>query len=326
MSAFRTGPYSRLYPSRSTARKLGVSSVLLTGLIAATIWPLAGTAKVGMTPGVTGHLLVPVLVNGKGPYPFMLDTGADTSAVYTWFASEHRLPVGKTATISGATGDVEETTTRIRSLSLDGWAVRHLDVDTIPDRADGAKIAGIVGADMMMNRLTVMDTGCGTVSLLPRHVNAARIAGRSATLIEAGSIKSGKQLTLPVTVNAVAGVATLDSGARTTMISTTFAKAARIDPGSIAFRDGPPARGAVQTAIPSRIGPIGTVRFPGSIRRNVVVRVVDLPVFDDAGYANGHAFNIGLDMLEGMRITIDYTARRVWIAPSSCLAKRGNRS
>lgn len=326
MLVSRTTPNGRVYPITRTARKLGVCGLVLTALIAISIWPREGTAKVSMKPGITGHLLVPVFVNGKGPYPFMLDTGADTSAVYAWFASEHRLPPGKTATISGATGDVEETTTRVDSLALDGWAIRHFDVDTIPDRTDGVKIAGIVGADLLMDRLTVVDTGCETASLLPRSMNAARIAGRGATLIRAGSIKNGKQLTLPVTVNGVAGVATLDSGARTTMINTIFAKAARIDPGSTAFHDGPPARGAVQTPIPSRIGPIGTVRFPGSTHRNAVVRVVDLPVFDDAGYSNGHAFNIGVDMLHDLRITIDYSARRVWVGPSRCVAKGGGRS
>lgn len=221
----------------------------------------------------------------------------------------------------GATGDVEETTTRVESLTLDGWIVRHLDVDTIPDRADGMKIAGIVGADMLMDRLTVIDTGCETVALLPRSVDAATVTGRSATLTSAGSIEKGKQLTLPVIVNGVAGVATLDSGARSTMINNTFAKAAHVDPVSAAVRDGPPARGAVQTPIPSRVGPVDPVRFPGSTQQNVVVRVVDLPVFDDAGYSNGHAFNIGLDMLHNMRITIDYSARQVWIGASSCVAK-----
>jgi len=320
-----TSPNSRVYRIRPTAGKLGVCGLALTALLASAIWPRDATAEVAMTPGVTGHLLVPVFVNGKGPYAFMLDTGADTSAVYAWFASEQHLPSGKTATISGATGDVEETTTRVESLSLDGRAIHHLDVDTIPDRTDGVKIAGIVGADLLMDRITVMDTGCQTVSLLPRGKNAARLAGHSATLIEAGSIKNGKQLTLPVTVNGVAGVATLDSGARSSMINTTFANAAQIDPGSAAFRDGPPARGAVQTPIPSRIGPIGTVSFPGSTQRNVVARVVDLPVFDDAGYSDGHAFNIGVDMLQAMRITLDYSARRVWIGPSSCVATSGSR-
>ncbi|WP_068832698.1 retroviral-like aspartic protease family protein [Xanthomonas graminis] len=321
MQVSPTSPNNRVHPIRPTAGKLGVCGLALTALIAACLWPRDGTATVAMTPGITGHLLVPVFVNGKGPYNFMLDTGADTSAVYAWFASQQRLPSGKTATISGATGDVEETTTRVASLSLDGRAIQHLDVDTIPDRTDGVKIAGIVGADLLMDRITVMDIGCETVALLPRSTNAARLAGRSATLIEAGSIRNGKQLTLPVTVNGVAGVATLDSGARSSMINTTFANPAQIDPGSAAFRDGPPARGAVQTPIPSRIGPIGTVRFPGSTQRNVVARVVDLPVFDDAGYANEHAFNIGVDMLHAMRITLDYSARRVWIGPSRCVAK-----
>ncbi|QNH21346.1 Aspartyl protease [Xanthomonas sp. GW] len=320
-----TSPNSRVYRIRPTASKLGACGLALIALLASAIWPRDATAEVAMTPGVTGHLLVPVFVNGKGPYEFMLDTGADTSAVYAWFASEQHLPSGKIATISGATGDVEETTTRVESLSLDGRAIHHLDVDTIPDRTDGVKIAGIVGADLLMDRITVMDTGCQTVSLLPRGKNAARLAGHSATLIEAGSIKNGKQLTLPVTVNGVAGVATLDSGARSSMINTTFANAAQIDPGSAAFRDGPPARGAVQTPIPSRIGPIGTVSFPGSTQRNVVARVVDLPVFDDAGYSDGHAFNIGVDMLQAMRITLDYSARRVWIGPSSCVATSGSR-
>ena len=321
-----TSPNSSFFPSRQTARKLGLCGLVVAGMVTVFAWPHGAAAEVAMKTGVTGHLVVPVFVNGKGPYQFMLDTGADTSAVYAWFASDQHLPAGKTATISGATGDIQETTTRVESLSLDGWAVHHLDVDTIPDRADGMKVAGIVGADMLMDRLTVMDTGCGTVALLPRSVDAATVAGRSATLTSAGSIEKGKQLTLPVIVNGVAGVATLDSGARSTMINNTFAKAAQVDPASTAFRDGPPARGAVQTPIPSRVGPVSSVRFPGSTQRNVVVRVVALPVFDDAGYSNGHAFNIGLDMLRTMRITIDYSARKVWIGPSSCVAKNAQAS
>lgn len=130
------------------AKKLGLCGLVLTALIVTAIWPREGTAKVAMKPGITGHLLVPVFVNGKGPYQLMLDTGADISAVYAWFASEQHLHFGKTATISGATGDVEETATQVESLSPDGWAIRHLNVDTIPDRTDGAKIAGIVGADL----------------------------------------------------------------------------------------------------------------------------------------------------------------------------------
>lgn len=290
----------------------------LIALAIAALWSSAVEARVALKPDVTGHLLVPVFVNGQGPYPFILDTGADNSAVYAWFASRQHLARGHTAQISGATGDARETTTRLDKLALDGWTIDHVEVDTIPDRPDGVKIAGIAGADLLMGRLAVLDTGCETMSLLPRRADPARVAGRGATMIQAGSIKGGKQLTLPVTINGVAGVATLDTGARSTMINETFAKAAGVNLASDAFRDGPPARGAVQNPVASRIGPIGTVSFAGLVRQNVVARVANLPVFDDDGYTNGHALNIGVDILRGVRLTVDYSARRFWIAPSSC--------
>ena len=284
----------------------------------AVLWSAGADARVVMTPDVTGHLLVPVFVDGQGPYPFVLDTGADESAVYAWFASQQRLPHGRTARISGATGDAAETTTRLASLSLDGRAIHRVDADTIPDRSDGAKIAGIAGADLLTGRVATLDTGCETLSLAPRGVDAARLAGVGAVLVRAGAIKGGKQLTLPVTLNGVTGVATLDTGVRSTMINSTFAKRAGVDPASATFRDGPPARGAVQNPIASRIGPIGTVSFAGQVRRDVVARVADLPVFDDEGYTDGRALNLGVDLLSGVRLTIDYAGRRFWMAPSSC--------
>jgi len=286
------------------------------------LWSAATEARVALKPDATGHLLVPAFVDGRGPYPFMLDTGADESGVYAWFASEQHLAPGHKAQLSGGTGDAEQTTTLLDKLVLDGRAIRHVDADTIPDRSDGAKIAGVAGADLLMGRLAVLDIGCKTLSLLPRSTNPLRVAGPGATMIQAGAIKGGKQLTLPVTVDGVAGVATLDTGARSTMINNAFAKAAGIDVASGAFRDGPPARGAVQTPIGSRIGPIGTVSFAGLARQNVVVRVADLPVFDDDGYTGGHAFNIGVDILSGLRLTIDYGARRFWVAPSTCPAAK----
>jgi predicted aspartyl protease len=36
-------------------------------------------AEVALTPAGDGHDTVPVFVNGRGPYPFILDTGAEAS-------------------------------------------------------------------------------------------------------------------------------------------------------------------------------------------------------------------------------------------------------
>jgi predicted aspartyl protease len=286
--------------------------------------PLAASGAVKLTPDASGHLLVPVFVNGEGPYPFILDTGADETAVYQWFAEGRHLPKGRTAELSGATGNAQETLRRIDRLSLDEHAIRRVEVDTVPDRSDGARIAGIVGLDVFMGRLLVLDTGCGTAALRPLTVDPAGVAGPGAQMIHAGAIEQGKQLTLPITLNGAAGVATLDTGARSTMINTAFARAAGVDPASAAFKDGAPARGATQIAFGSRIGPIGTVVFGGLTRRNVVARVADLPMFDDHGYVGGRGFNLGVDLLHDVRLTIDYRTRRVWLAPSACSVASGS--
>jgi len=269
---------------------------------------------------VTGHVVVPVLVDGKGPFDFILDTGADESAVFAWFAKALNLPKGRAGELSGATGSAPMTASKVQALTVDGRTLRDIEADTVPDRADGVKIAGIAGVDLMAGRLTVIDFGCKTVALLPLQGAPADIAGPGAVAIKAGSIRDGKQLTLPVTANGAPGVAVLDSGAKATAINLKFALASGVDPLSRAFRDADPTRGATMAPVASRVGPIGTVRFAGLARLGVTARVLDLPYLQSAGLANVPVMNMGLDLLRDTRLTLDYSARRFWLAPSRCPA------
>jgi predicted aspartyl protease len=273
-----------------------------------------------MTWDSTSHVVVPTFVNGKGPFDFIFDTGADESAVYAWFAKSLNLPKGSNRDLSGATGSVEITGARVSKLSVDGHAISNVEVDTLPDRTDGAKLSGVVGVDLMMGRLAVLDFGCGTAALLPLQKVQPEITGKGASLINAGSIKDGKQLTLPITLNGATAVAILDSGARVTQINNKLAIAAGLDPKSSAFREDNPARGATMKAINVRIGPIGTVVFAGITRRDVVARLGDLPFLEEAGLADKPTMNLGVDLLRGTRLTVDYASRRFWLAESSCTA------
>ena len=142
--------------------------------------------------------------------------------------------------------------------------------------------------------------------------------GSHASLVNAGSIPGGKQLTLPVTINGASGLALLDSGARTTLINRLFASAAGLDPESAAFRNGDPARGASQEAVNSRVGMIGTVTFAAITREGATARVVELPFLADAGLTNSPVMVLGLDLLRGTRVSLDYSGRRFWVAPSKC--------
>lgn len=210
------------------------------------------------------------------------------------------------------------TSTLLSALAIDGHVIRHVDADTVPDRPDGAKPAGVVGADWMLHRLVVIDLGCDRISVHSLGRATRELLGAGATLVQTGAIADGKQLTLPVTVSGISGVGVLDTGSRGTIINLKFAVAAGVDPESAAFREGDPARGATGTPVPSRTGPIGTVEFAGVTRHDAVARGIDLPVFVGAGLADRPAMILGLDLLRGVRLSVDYSSRRFWVAQSSC--------
>lgn len=286
-------------------------------LLAFCLLTASAGAQVPLTWDITGHVMVPTLVDGKGPYDFILDTGADESAVYSWFAKSLALPKGESRELSGATGSEQMVGTRLSVMSLDGHEIHDIDADTVPDRPDGAKIAGIAGVDLMAHRLAVIDFACKTFALRPVASVGEDITGSGARLIKAGSIAGGNQLTLPVTVNGISGTATLDTGSRSTQINSVFAAAAGISPNSEAFKD-IATRGVTKTSVSARVGPIGTVQFAGITLPHATARVVDMPYLEEAGLANVPAMNLGLDMLRGTRLTLDYSARQFWIAPSTC--------
>jgi len=297
-------------------------SFSMTSSVCAVMLATAVHAEVPLRWDATGHVVVPTMVNGTGPVDFIMDTGADETGVFSGLAKQLNLPAAGTTDLSGATGSAESVQLRVSALSVDGHEITNFLVDTLPDRPDGAKLGGIVGADLMADRLTVMDFGCGTLALLPLN-SSKRVMGSHAHLVNAGSIPGGKQLTLPVTINGASGLALLDSGARTTLINRQFAAAAGLDPQSAAFRDGDPARGASQTAINSRVGTIGAVMFAGITRKRATARVVDLPFLEEAGLSHSAVMVLGLDLLRGTRLSVDFSGRRFWIAPSQCLEERG---
>jgi hypothetical protein len=75
---------------------------------------------VPFTPAGDGHDTIPGFVNGRGPFAFILDTGADGSALYQWFAKKEHVQKGKVRDVDGQTGSVASPSYSLKTLSVDG--------------------------------------------------------------------------------------------------------------------------------------------------------------------------------------------------------------
>jgi predicted aspartyl protease len=278
---------------------------------------VAARADIPLTVARDNHLVVPAYVNGSGPYPFILDTGADESAIYAWFAAQLQLTPGKSEDLSGQTGTTSTPTYRLKSISIDRRKITNAPAFGLPNRHDEGEEAGVAGNDLMDGSIAVFDFPCGSVALLRKPVALASVLPKNAVAVEAGAIRDGTLLTLPIELNGVRGVGFLDTGSRDSRISPEYAKAAGVDASTAAFHDADPIYGANSKALSSRIGPVGQIRFAGVSVPNAVVRVMDLSALQGAGVGD-HMMILGTDLMRGHRLVYDHRAKRIWFGASRC--------
>lgn len=99
-----------------------------------------------VTTGRATLVMVPVKVNGRGPYEFILDTGASTSTVDRALVNRIGLPrTGETAKVRGVTGTSIVPLVRLRSWTLGGQrlAGRNLTVTDMRQQ----NVFGLLGSD-----------------------------------------------------------------------------------------------------------------------------------------------------------------------------------
>jgi predicted aspartyl protease len=114
-------------------------------------------------------LTIPVLVNGRGPFRFVLDTGASMTIVSAALGASLGLVPGKPQKGHGAGGSFPVTLTNVDSLAVGGVTEDHLTVAlsdlTGLSRLAGTEIQGIVGYNVLRKGRLVVDYTRRTVIL-----------------------------------------------------------------------------------------------------------------------------------------------------------------
>ncbi|QDP18960.1 aspartyl protease family protein [Sphingomonas xanthus] len=272
---------------------------LLLLLLAAT--PAA--AEVPIAIARTGHATV--AVEGRfGVRQFVFDTGAEGSAVYADFAEEAGLKARGSEKLVGQTGESEVALVELGAITLDGVTKPAIEAARLPPRADGVKLAGIVGLDLFGDRTVDFDLPRGKLALLP--AGARPIAGEAVD----ASLTTGNLLTIPVRIAGHFAIAVLDTGARKTRINWKLGHLLGIDPDKIAKGDA--IQGATNNRVETGATTITDVHMGTRHLPDAPVLVADLPVFAAFGVADRPAIILGMDWLTKTRMVVDFPARKVW--------------
>lgn len=282
----------------------------LAGAATAWILLLAAPALAGpLTLLPTGHWATPVRVNGEGPFEFVVDTAAATSAVFPNVRERLALAgSGRRVQVNGASGRQSFELFRLDSLELDGRIGRDLaaiGLDSIPeDRRSG----GLVGADMLSRFVAEFDMPGGELRL---HDPGTRLAGDWQ--IVPLTIGRSRFAALEGRLDGRPIVMVLDTGARRTIVNWIAAAQAGVAPESADLRPSEPVRGATNHYTKAVNRDFRSLTAGPVTLGADAIHIADLAVFEQLGLGDRPAMILGIDRLRALRFAIDYPARRLMV-------------
>jgi predicted aspartyl protease len=253
-------------------------------------------------------ILVPVYVDGKGPYEFILDTGAYRCLLSPELSSSIGISVESQQRATGVGGTITISSAHVSSLTVGEASQTNLEVAITDElsrlgEAVQSKVDGVLGSNFLKDFRLTLDYRRGVVTL-DRSSVASRMAGevRSVTSVSFKLATPSKPLiVLPVFVNRRGPFPFfIDTGASRTTLS--FALARKLGIVAIGNRAGTGAGGQ----IPMLSATVDSLTLGNASISDAAVSVGDF--LGDFGSVIDTKFYgiIGNDFLSQFDVTIDY--------------------
>jgi hypothetical protein len=264
---------------------------------------------------VETRLTVQVLVNGRGPYNFIVDSGADTSVVGLRIARGLQLPLGTPAILNAMTARNIVDRVKVERLTLGPTTVRNLQLPALRESDVGGD--GMIGIDALVEQRLMMDFEKRLIKVEDARVPYRRSPGE---IVVVARRQRGQLILTQVRAAGLPLDAVIDTGTQITI-------------GNLALRDKLirknrdkfmtiPVTGVTGTTIDLQVAKIGELRLGPVVLRDVPMAFADVPPFKLFGLSNEPALLLGTDILESFRrVSLDFRARKVRFQLRRCTSQ-----
>jgi hypothetical protein len=254
---------------------------------------------------VDTRLSVAVQVNGRGPYNFVVDSGADTSAVGLRIARDLQLPLGTPAILNGMTSRDVVDRVKLAQLTLGPTIIHNLEVPALREVDLGGD--GLVGIDALVQQRLMMDFEKHLIKVEDARVP---IEIRPGDIVITAKKKRGQLILTEVRAERFRLDAVIDTGSEIT-IGNTALRDKLIRKGRGHFYE-VEAIGVTGVSTKMQIARIDELQLGPVVLRDVPMAFADVPPFRLFGLADEPALLLGTDILETFRrVSLDFRARKV---------------
>lgn len=261
---------------------------------------------------VETRLTVPVLVNGRGPYHFIVDSGADTSVVGLRIARGLELPLGTPAVLNSMIARNVVDRVKVDQLTLGPTTVRNLQLPALSEADMGGD--GMIGIDALVEQRLMLDFERRMIKVEDARVPVRPMPGE---IVVIGRRYRGQLILTQVRAAGISLEAVIDTGTQITIGNLALRdrlvrrRKARLETVPVIGVTGETATLELATIPELRLGPV--------VLHDVPMAFADLPPFRMFGLADEPALLLGTDLLESFRrVSLDFRARKVRFQLKRC--------
>lgn len=295
------------------------------------------TANLGSDADAAKRMTAPVLINGKGPYDFVIDTGANRTVIARDLAATLELRASGKAQIHGIAGVEPSETVSIDRLDIGKVTSRRLRAPMLDRARLGAD--GLLGVDVLKGRRVAMDfkRNLFTISKPDDEIrtqrnasdtrlrdNTAMAAADHNVVIVPARYRFGQLIIIDADIGGVPVTAFLDSGSQNTVGNlklheqlkvTPMALTAQVSVVELISATGQRAAGELSTVPPLRMGGLSV--------GNLSAVFADLHIFKLWELNDRPAILIGIDVMRHFdAIELDFANQRVLFRPPARTIRR----
>lgn len=156
------------------------------------------------------RMTVPVKLSGTGPFQFLVDTGADRTAISWEIASKLGLTRGDRADVHTIAGISSVSTATVPNLQLTRNAQKIVDAPVLDSATMGAD--GILGVDSLRSQRVEFDFPAQTLSIVPSA--APDFHDEPGTIVVQAQRRNGRLVVTDAVANGRSVTVVIDTGAQ----------------------------------------------------------------------------------------------------------------
>jgi predicted aspartyl protease len=168
-----------------------------------------------------GRIWAPVMINGRGPFRLVLDTGASHSGVTALVALALGIPIDESPPVimHGVTGFATVPTIKVNSLSIGDVSVDQPLLPIVPDALGGAE--GILGTEGLAGKRVFIDFRHDQIDIA---YSRNERSGRGYVSVPFYSMR-GRLVVVDAVVNHIRVKAIIDTGGQATIANLALKQA-----------------------------------------------------------------------------------------------------